>query len=351
MAKMKNSCKEKNCLEKGFSTFERNKYFCGKLMVERDFQADQLYHMEKQRLHNTFLHGWGTVCGLTVEPHPDCPNLRVIVRPGLAIDCWGREIFVPCALEVELESYKSEDGNGGDKPENLYICLRCQECETEPVPVFLDECGCSETCEYNRIHETFAIDVLTGDDFEDGELDGYKYDRIVSTDEVDVLLETKLTKFFDGSITVKTLSKTFEKKISDYTAESKVKDLIKDIEKGAKVKVIFEDSKYVISAEEITILEETGKKPFFSGIKIPAINTDKGNKIIEACPDCKNARIILAVIKNYKNVDDSSKNYLNPTSPDFKIPAYTIDNFSYRKTLPSVELLNKLMICNTYKNP
>lgn len=352
MANKKNLCIEKNCLEKGFSIFERNNYFCGKLMVDRDFLADQLYHMGKQRLHSSFLHGWGTVCGLKVDPHPHCPNLRVVLHPGLAVDCWGREIFVPNRFEVELESYK-KNGSNGDKPENLYICLRYMECETEPVPVFLDECGCSETCEPNRIRETFVIDVLTGDDFEEGELDGYKYDRIESTGEIDIGTDAILHDFFDGTITIKTLSQTFSKDIpNDYAASDTVQNLIDDIINDTTVDAKIEDGKFVLTAGnqgDVIILEETGDKPFFSGVKIPAFNTEKGNKIIEACPDCKHARIILAEITNYNNVDDPDRSYLDPTHADFKIPAYLVDNFSYRKTLPSVELLNKLMIYHTFK--
>jgi hypothetical protein len=358
MAKMNinNGCKERSCLEKGISFFERNNYFCGKLMVDRDFRADQLYHMGKQRLQNAYLHGWGTVCGLKVGPHPNCPNLKVIVNPGLAVDCGGREIFVPNNYEVELESYrKNGNGGNGDKPENLYICLRYMECETELVPVFLDECGCSETCEPNRIRETFVIDVLTGDDFEDGELDGYLFDRIVSTDEVEIdPASDKLKDLFDGTIKIKTQKGIIEKNIDNFGNSDKVNKLLKKIndDTAANVTITFEDGKFIIKAGEpgdVIILEETGEKPFFSGVKIPAFNTDKGNKIIEACPDCKNARIILAEITNYSNVDDDEGSFLDPTHADFKIPAYTIDNFSYRKTLPSVELLNKLMIYNTFK--
>lgn len=40
-------------------------FFCGKLMFDRDFWAEQLYHIRKQKLHNTYLHGWGTVCCLS----------------------------------------------------------------------------------------------------------------------------------------------------------------------------------------------------------------------------------------------------------------------------------------------
>lgn len=362
MADMKNGCKERNCIDGGSSAFERNNYFCGKLMVDRDFRADQHYHMGKQRMHNAYLHGWGTVCGLTVEPHPNCPNLRVRVNPGLAVDCWGREIFVSQPVDVVLESYgREEDGTGGtgtgtEKPGELFICLRYMECETEPVPVFLDECGCSEACEPNRIRETFLIDVFTKEHFGEGELEGYLRHRIASAREIDIGPDSKLHDFCDGTVTLKTLTGTFTRDINtDYTSNTKVRKLIKHIndDTAVNVEAKIEDGKVILTAGDpgdVMVLEETGGRPFFSAVKIPAFNTDKGNKIIDACPDCSHYHIVLAVLKNYKNVDNPGRSFLDPTHADFKEPAYTVDNFSFRKTLPGVELLNRMMIYNTYKS-
>jgi hypothetical protein len=58
------------CEPCGLQTFERNRYFDGKLLVTRDFQDEQAYLRGKDRLHNSLLHGYGTVCGLEVEQHP-----------------------------------------------------------------------------------------------------------------------------------------------------------------------------------------------------------------------------------------------------------------------------------------
>ena len=63
--------------------FCRNNYFTGKLLTERDFTAEQQYTIDTLRLHHVALHGWGVVCGLKVKPHPRCPDLRLVVEPGL----------------------------------------------------------------------------------------------------------------------------------------------------------------------------------------------------------------------------------------------------------------------------
>jgi hypothetical protein len=54
--------------------FERVSYFYGQLLGVREFQAEQSFFRDKLKLHNRYLHGWGTVCGLTVAPCPPEPD-------------------------------------------------------------------------------------------------------------------------------------------------------------------------------------------------------------------------------------------------------------------------------------
>lgn len=83
---------------------ERNRYFTGKFMTAGDFEKDQNYQVNRHRLHNRLLHGWGIVCGLDVAKHrdPECEKRWVIVQPGTAIDCCGRELFVQSPMPFEL---------------------------------------------------------------------------------------------------------------------------------------------------------------------------------------------------------------------------------------------------------
>ncbi len=90
------------CLPCDLGVFCRNHYFTGKLLTERDLSAEQRYFIDKLRLHHLALHGWGVVCGLRVKPHPHCPDRRLVIEPGLAIDGCGREILVPEEVEIEL---------------------------------------------------------------------------------------------------------------------------------------------------------------------------------------------------------------------------------------------------------
>lgn len=51
-----------------FPDLQRLAYYRGQLLGVDEFQAEQRYHREKQRLHNRFLHGYGIVCGFQVTP-------------------------------------------------------------------------------------------------------------------------------------------------------------------------------------------------------------------------------------------------------------------------------------------
>jgi hypothetical protein len=153
---------ETACIPCGLRTFRRNTYFNGKLLVERDFKDEQGYLVGKDWLHNSLLHGTGTVCGLKLRAHPneECRRRYVFIEPGLALDCCGREIVVPEPHLVDLETLLAEqeitiDADGGS---DLLVSLCYAEAGAEKVPVILPECSCADRIQaFNRIKETFAV--------------------------------------------------------------------------------------------------------------------------------------------------------------------------------------------------
>jgi len=163
--------------------FARNNFFTGKLLLERDFTDEQHYFIDKHRLHNKRLHGWGVVCGLKVKQHPTpgCRDRFVCIEPGLALDCCGREVVVreeECfdipALPAVVALAKAADG----KPHELQLCLRYKECGSEPIPVLYDECGCDDArCLPNRILESFELDVAIDPPAVAGSWDGPEFAR------------------------------------------------------------------------------------------------------------------------------------------------------------------------------
>jgi Collagen triple helix repeat (20 copies) len=156
-----------DCLSCDLPTQERLHYFTGQFLTQRDFQDEQNYSIGKHRQHNRYLHGYGTVCGLKVvqHPNPDCRDRFVILEPGFALDCCGREILVReqiyidvikyfATKNIDLNSIKPEDGN------HLVFSLCYNECKTEFVPALYSECGCDEMgSDANRIYEGFEVEL------------------------------------------------------------------------------------------------------------------------------------------------------------------------------------------------
>jgi hypothetical protein len=212
--------RKRECVPCDIPEFCRNNYFTGKLLTARDFVAEQQYLRDKLRLHHVALHGWGIVCGLKVVEHPMPGCLKIRVEPGLAIDGCGREIQVPCIVDLdppliknrnakpeepcppEPEEEKEEHGKEEQhsaqmakhthpqgqyseppceddepteeppKPDEpcppqpprytLYVCLRYAECETEFAPAPFDECACSGNGQKpGRICESYELEITT----------------------------------------------------------------------------------------------------------------------------------------------------------------------------------------------
>jgi len=133
---------------------ERNRYFPGKLMTPADFTVDQDYHRARQRVHNRLLHGHGTVCGLTVEPIQPASAV-VVVRPGVAIDCCGREIQVVEPVTIDPRALL------GDRraPGRVYLTVAYDEVEVDPVPAPTGDGGSGDTGEAGRVREVARIGV------------------------------------------------------------------------------------------------------------------------------------------------------------------------------------------------
>lgn len=107
----------------GDRVMARLRYFSGQLLQAEDFSEEQEYLLDRIRSHNR-LHGYGTVCGLAVEP-TEPPSGRVVVGPGVALDCCGREIVVKKRIELDLATAKTG---------RLFVTLAYGEEEAAPIP-------------------------------------------------------------------------------------------------------------------------------------------------------------------------------------------------------------------------
>jgi hypothetical protein len=70
----------------------RPRFFAGQLLTEEGLNRLDHYIVEKNKLHNRYLHGWGVACGLEVLCHP-CEGF-VTVTPGYALSPCGDDVVV-----------------------------------------------------------------------------------------------------------------------------------------------------------------------------------------------------------------------------------------------------------------
>ena len=85
----------------GLHTFVRPRFFAGQLLTDTELTGLTTYMLDKQRLHNRYLHGYGVVCGLQVECDGCGPG--VIVRPGYALDQCGNDLVLPDSITVPVD--------------------------------------------------------------------------------------------------------------------------------------------------------------------------------------------------------------------------------------------------------
>ncbi len=114
---------EQHCPED--RVLERLNYFAGMVLTESDFEAEQTYFLDKSRAHNR-LHGWGVVCGLAVVPTRP-PSTSVLVEPGVAIDCCGREIVLTEPVAVDVGEAATD--------RRVWVVVEYAETDAGPVPV------------------------------------------------------------------------------------------------------------------------------------------------------------------------------------------------------------------------
>ena len=85
----------------GLKCLCRPRFFPGQLLSDDDLNRLQQYVIDKNRLHNRYLVGWGVACGLEVACNP-CDHGGVIVRAGYALSPCGDDIVVCGDQAVDL---------------------------------------------------------------------------------------------------------------------------------------------------------------------------------------------------------------------------------------------------------
>src|SRR4030095_7703061 len=85
---------------------KRVRYSTGLVLGVDEFNQEQLYLMERDRLHQRALHGYGTVLGLAVTVRDGADGRpEVVVAPGLAVTPRGESVCVPRAQCADLDGW------------------------------------------------------------------------------------------------------------------------------------------------------------------------------------------------------------------------------------------------------
>jgi hypothetical protein len=143
----------------GIHTFVRNRYFYGKLLDVFHFELEQDYLNGKRWLLNRLISGYGVLCGLDVQPAPN--GRAVVVTQGIALDRGGREIIVPgtsdpIKIRPRLTTQRNQPVPGNCEHEDyVHLCICFEQCESDPVPVMVDECGQATTCSASSVRERY----------------------------------------------------------------------------------------------------------------------------------------------------------------------------------------------------
>src|SRR4051812_4178515 len=77
----------------GLQCLCRPRFFPGQLLSDDDLNRLERYVIDKNKLHNRYLVGWGVACGLEVVCNP-CAEGSVVVRSGYALAPCGDDIVV-----------------------------------------------------------------------------------------------------------------------------------------------------------------------------------------------------------------------------------------------------------------
>lgn len=153
------------------SLYKRVRYTTGLVLGVDEFEQEQTYFIERDRLHQRALHGYGTVHGLGVhlEPHAAADGgPEVIVAPGMAVDPQGQHICIPdaqCARVDDWLAQQTPETDGiplapGDPAErvSIYVVLRYRTCPTDAVPLPGKPCrSLEDTMTASRLEDDFAL--------------------------------------------------------------------------------------------------------------------------------------------------------------------------------------------------
>jgi hypothetical protein len=142
----------RECVEHDCGGDRRNRYFKGKRMTFEGFALEQEYLIDRRRLLNRSLYGFGVVSGF--ELHHE----RSVISSGLALDHHGRELILHERHVLSLDACYIDESCGKSLEEGRWL-LQAHYAERplneQRIP---GSCGCSDL-EWNEVCETVVFSL------------------------------------------------------------------------------------------------------------------------------------------------------------------------------------------------
>lgn len=132
---------------------ERLHYYPRQYLGSADMEDQQAYLRDMRRRHNVAPHTWGIVVGLELEQRPRLGSpdeVDVYVKPGLAIDGFGREIVVLAPYQLNTVDFAVF---GTKRYVDVWIAYD-EELRKQVGPGYEQ---CVGTTQFTRVRETFRI--------------------------------------------------------------------------------------------------------------------------------------------------------------------------------------------------
>lgn len=103
---------QQECHGKECATGARNNYYLGKHLTADSYRTEQRYSIDRRRLINRAVHGWGVVYGFALSTEdPGGHAGELLIGKGLAFDKMGRELIQAHSTWLSLDNLLMLDEN------------------------------------------------------------------------------------------------------------------------------------------------------------------------------------------------------------------------------------------------
>jgi hypothetical protein len=118
-------------------------YFSKQYLRRQDFADEQSYQIALRRRHNISHHIWGIVLGLDIAIEEGA----LVIRPGVAIDGYGRELFLTTKFTISSDTFSNLGSN------RLDVWLNYDSVANSPAPAGYLGCDPANPDTYYRTNE------------------------------------------------------------------------------------------------------------------------------------------------------------------------------------------------------